>query len=141
MSKIIAIQISTLEVTANAVVVINKGIDAVQRVVSGGIDKTQAVVVGALNNRLDRLADAYLSQASAVTAAPYKQAELLREQCDALTAEFLEAGERLRAAYAAAGTKLIDKQAECTSPEALDKARAKADAIYKARVELLARKK
>lgn len=130
MSKIIAIQISTLEVAANAVASINKG-----------IDKAQSAVVNALNQRLDRLADEYLGRAAAVTAAPYKQAELLREQCDTLTAEFLEEGERRRAAYAAASTKLIDKQADCTSPEALDKARAKADAIHKARVELLARKK
>ena len=140
MTKIIAIQIRTLEVTANAVAVINKGIDAVHRVVNGGIDKAQAAVVSALNKSLDKLADAYLGQAAAVTAAPYKQAELLREQCDALTAEFLEESERRRAAYAAASAKLIDKQADCTSPEALDKARAKADAIYKARVNLLARK-
>ena len=130
MPKIIAIQISTLEVTANAVAVINKG-----------IAKAQYAVMVALNKRLDRLADEYLGQAAAVTAAPYKQAELLREQCDALTAEFLEAGERRRAAYAAASTALIAKQAECTSPESLNKAQAKADAIYKARVELLARKK
>lgn len=137
MSKIIAIQIRTLEVTANAVAVINK----VHRALNTGIDKAQAAVVNALNQRLDRLADEYLGQAAAVTALPYKQAKLLREQWDALTAEFTEECERLRAAYAAASTALIDKQADCTSPEALDKARAKADAIYKARVELLARKK
>lgn len=130
MTKIIEVQIRTLEAAASAVAAINKG-----------IDKTQAAVVNALNHRLDRLADAYLAQAADVTAAPYKQAELLREQCDALTAEFLEDGERRRAAYAAASTALIDKQADCTSPEALNKAQAKADAIHKARVELLARKK
>lgn len=141
MSKIIAIQIRTLEVTANAVAVINKGTDKVQRALRSGIDKAQSAVVNALNSRLDWLAYECLGQAAAVTAAPYKQAELLREQCDALTAEFLEEGERRRAAYAAASTKLIDKQFECTSPEALDKAQAKADAIHKARVELLARKK
>lgn len=141
MSKIIAIQIRTLEVTANAVAAINKGIDAVQRGVSGGIDKTQAVVVSALNKRLDRLADAYLSQAAAVTAAPYKQAELLREQSANLATEFIEEGNRHRAAYTKASTALTDKQVACTSLEALDKARAKAEAIHKARVELLARKK
>ena len=130
MSKVISIQIRTLEVTANAVAAINKG-----------IDKAQAKVVVALNQRLDRLADEYLGQAAAVTAAPYKQAELLRGQCDTLTAEFLEVGERSRAAYAdayaAVGTALI----ECTSTEALNKAQAKADSIYKARAALLARKK
>lgn len=141
MTKIIEVQIRTLEAAASAVAVINKGIDKVQRALNTGIDKAQAAVVNALNQRLDRLADEYLGQAAAVTALPYKQAELLREQCDALTAEFLEEGERRRAAYAAASTALIDKQADCTSPEALDKARAKADAIHKARVELLARKK
>lgn len=137
MSKIIAIQIRTLEVTANAVAVINK----VQRALNTGIDKAQAAVVNALNQRLDRLADEYLGQADAVTTLPYKQAKLLREQWDALTAEFTEECERLRAAYAAASTALIDKHVECTSPEALNKAQAEADAIYKARVELLARKK
>ena len=141
MSKIIAIQIRTLEVTANAVAVINKGIDAVQRVVNGGIDKTQAVVVSALNKRLDKLADEYLGQAAACTAAPYRQADALREQCDNLTAEFIEEGERRRAAYAKASTELINKQAECTSPAALAKAAAESDAIHKARVNLLARKK
>lgn len=130
MTKIIEAQIRTLEAAASAVAFINNG-----------IDKVQAAVVNALNQRLDRLADDYLGQAAAVTAAPYRQAELLREQWDALTAEFTEDGERLRAAYAAASTALIDKKADCTSPEALDKARAKADAIHKARVELLARKK
>lgn len=141
MTNIIEVQIRTLEVAANAVAVINKGIDKVQRALNTGIDKTQDVVVRALNNRLDRLADDYLSQAAATSTAPYKQAELLRDQCDALTAEFLEEGERRRAAYAAASTALIDKAAECTSPEALNKAKAETDAIYKARAELLARKK
>ena len=141
MSKNIAIQIRTLEVTANAVAVINKGIDKVQRALSTGIDKAQSAVVNALNKRIDRLADAYLSQAAANLAAPYKQAELLRAQCDALTAEFLEEAERCRAAYAAASTKLIDKAAECTSPEALIKAHDMATANYNARDELLARKK
>lgn len=135
------IKIRTLEVTANAVAVINNGINSLQRAFNNGIDKAQAAVVNALNQSLDRLADDYLGQAAAVTALPYKQAMLLREQCDALTAEFLEEGERRRAAYAAASTALIDKQADCTSPEALDKARAKADAIYKARAALLTRKK
>lgn len=130
MTRIIEAQIHILEVAAGAVAAINKG-----------IDKVQAKVVVAFNQRLDRLADEYLGQAAAVTAAPYKQSGLLREQWDALTAEFTEDSERLRAAYAAASTALIDKQADCTSPEALDKARAKADAIYKARAALLARKK
>lgn len=141
MSKIIAIQIRTLEVTANAVAVINKGIDAVQRVVNGGIAKTQAGVVSALNKRLDKLADEYLSQAAACTAAPYRQADVLREQCDNLTAEFIEEVDRRRAAYAKASTELINKQAECTSPAALAKAAAESNAIHKARVNLLARKK
>lgn len=130
MTKIIEAQIRTLEAAASAVAFINNG-----------IDKVQAAVVNALNQRLDRLADDYLGRAADVTAAPYKQAELLREQCDALTAEFLEEGERRRSAYAAASTALIDKQVECTSPEALNKAQAEADAIYKARAALLARKK
>lgn len=140
MTKIIEAQIRTLEVASNALAAINKGIDKVQRALN--TDKAQAVVVSALNKRLDRLACAYLSQAAATSTAPYKQAELLREQCDALTAEFLEEGERRRAAYAAASTELIDKQAECTSPEALNKAHAKAaDLRAAARVALLARKK
>lgn len=130
MSKIIAIQILTLEVTANALAAINKG-----------IDKAQAVVVSDLNKRLDKLADEYLGKAAACTAAPYHQADALREQCDNLTAEFIEEGELRRAAYCEASTKLIDKQAECTSPEALAKAAAESDYIHKARVNLLARKK
>lgn len=141
MSKIIAIQIRTLEVTANAVAVINKGIGAVQRVVNGGIDKTQAVVVSAMNKRLDKLADEYLGQAAACAMAPYRQAGALRGQCNNLTAEFIEEGERRRAAYTKASTELINKEAECTSPAALAKAAAESDAICKARVELLARKK
>ena len=130
MSKISAIQIRTLEAAASTVAAINKG-----------IDKTQAVVVSALNKRLDKLADAYLGQAAACTAAPYRQADALREQCDNLTAEFIEEGERLRAAYDKASTELIDKQAVCTSHAALAKAAAESDAIHKARVNLLARKK
>lgn len=141
MPKIIAIQIRTIEATAIAVSAINKGIDKVQRVLNTGIDKAQVAVVNALNQRLDRLADEHLKQAAAATAAPYKQAELLREQCDALTAEYLEEGERRSSAYAAASAALLAKQVACTSPEALAQARAEADAIYKARVELLARKK
>lgn len=137
MSKITAIQIRTLEVTANAVAVIDK----VQRALHTGIDKAQSAVVNALNQRLDWMAYECLGQAAAATAAPYKQAELLSEKRDALTDKFVEECGRLRAAYCAASAELIDKQAECTSPEALDKARAKSDAIYKARLELLARKK
>lgn len=130
MSKITAIQIRTLEVTANAVAFINKG-----------IDKAQSAVVNALNSRLDWLAYECLGLAAAATAAPYKQAELLSEKLKPLTAKFLEDSERRRAAYTAACAKLIDKQAECTSPERLAEAREKSDAIYKARRELLARKK
>lgn len=130
MSKITAIQIRTLEVTANAVAFINKG-----------IDKAQSAVVNALNSRLDWLAYEYLGLAAAATAAPYKQAELVRAPIDALTAEFIEEGERRKAAYTAACAKLISESAECTSPEALAKAQSKADAIRKARIELLARKK
>ena len=130
MSKIIAIQIITLEVAANAVAAINKG-----------IDKAQAVVVNALNQRLDRLADEYLRQSAAVLAAPYKQADLLREQCDNLTDKFIEEGERRSAAYSKATTKLINKQRECTSPAVLWAAEDEYEALHKARVELLARKK
>ena len=130
MSKIIAIQIRTIEATASTLYVINKV-----------IDKAQSAVVNALNSRLNWLDYEYLVQADAATAAPYKRAELLRRQHDKLTSKFLEEGGRLRAAYAAASTELTDAQAACTSPEALAKARYKADAIHKARVELLARKK
>ena len=140
MTKIIKAQIRILEATSNAVVAINKGIDKVQRVLNTGLDKAQVAVVNYLNQRIDRLADEHLRQAAAVTAAPYKQAELLREQCDALTAEYLEEGERRSSAFAAASAALLAKQVACTSPEALHKARSEADAIYKARVELLARK-
>lgn len=141
MSKTIAIQIRTLEVTANAVAVINKGIDKVQRALHTGIDKAQSAVVNALNQRLDWMAYEYLGQAATVLQAPYKQAELLSEKRDALTAKFVEDGVQRRAAYSEASTNLIDKQAECTSLESLDKAQAKVAAIYKARVELLARKR
>lgn len=130
MSKITAIQIRTLEVTANAVAFINKG-----------IDKAQSAVVNALNSRLDWLAYEYLGLAAAATAAPYKQAELLSEKRAVLTAKFIEDGERRRAAYTADLRQVHDKQVECTSPEALAKAQSKADAIRKARIELLARKK
>lgn len=141
MSKIISIQIRTLEVTANAVAVINKGIDKVQRALNTGIDKAQVLVEHALNQRIDRMADEYLGQAAACRAAPYKQSTLLSEQFNNLTAEFHEEGERRCAAYTRASTELTNKQAECTSPAALAKAAAASDAIYNVRAALLARKK
>lgn len=130
MTKIVELQIRVLETTAAVVAAINKG-----------IDKAQSAVVSALNKRLDRLADEYLNKAAAITAAPYRKADDLRDQFDALTAEFIEEGERRRRAFEDASSAVKVKVSACTSLEEMSKATAKADAINKARVELLARKK
>lgn len=130
MTKIVEVQIRILETTAAVVAGIIKG-----------IDKAQSAVVSVLNKRLDRLADEYLNKAAAITAAPYRKADYLRDQFDTLTAEFIEEGERRRRAFVDASSAVLLKASACTSPEELSKATAEADAINKARVELLARKK
>lgn len=130
MTKIVEVQIRVLEIAAAAVAVINKG-----------IDKAQSAVVAVLNKRLDSLADEYLNKAAAITAAPHREADSLRDQLEMLTAEFIEEGERRRRAFVDASSALLVKVAACTSLEEVSKATAKADIINKARVELLARKK